>query len=361
MIYLKGEEGEGITVVTRPIKDYARSNPNLYISIVRAVATRTDRVVEFVIKLGRSRSAREHEGRVYDAVSSSHRVVPCVYWGAFARPYALPFLAGAPCLPPDAIRDIERRFDRRHIDDAGLYVVATLFRPQIVSVEQCIRDGTLPPSDYVSDAVRTIRRLFAEKRLVHYDLHHHNQLVDFATGELHLVDLDFATVRGQPESRIFAILPVDLCASIADSLAPAPVAALASPDASRTQSPDRASTRDEVGHFYDITMLFVAHANYVRRTSRDSSRPPPYSPPTPDERRLFRCYQTASAIVAGLEWKPLFEARLGDRFESVKTHTRLLLIASTLVALYARQTDQATVKRRLARALERIGRETTAS
>ena len=343
-MYLADDASDGVTIITRPIKDYARSNPALYLSIIRAVAVRTNRTVEFVLKVGKDGVERKHEGQVYGALSDRPRAVPCVYWGCFQRPYALPFIAGTPCLSQTIARDIERHFDDVSVatDDDTLHAVITLFRPTIVSLEQCIQDKTLPPANYVTDAIRVVRRLFKEVGLVHYDLHHHNQLVDFVTGRFYIVDLDFATTNEHTDSRIFSLIPVDLCVTIIRQI----VRATGRP---RT----RAAQRDEVGHFYDLVMLYVAHRNYVRRTQRSTTpAPPPYSPPTPDERRLFRCYQMAQATVRGISlWSDAFRAHLGDRFKSVKSHSRLLLVAMTFVALYTYGIDQPTVRRRLRRVL----------
>ena len=331
---------EPVTVVVRPLKDYARSNPSLFLRIVRAVATETQ--CEFVIKVGRDTPERRHEGLVYDGLGDDERVVPCLYHGPFAPPFRLPFVASGPVLPRDAVRALRAKFAGETGDGLPrLYLVATLFRPSVASVEERIRDGPPPDAGYVTDAVRTVRRLFDEKGLVHFDLHHHNQLIDRAASRLHLLDMDFATIPGLRDSAIFNILPIDMCGRILCRL-------------THTDIPDRDTRRDRVGHAYDIVMLYTAYDNARRRTPAKASAHADnnYCAPSADERKLFRSYQMAEALTREVTWKPYVRERIGSkRLAEVGRHVRLLLTATVLVAIYSCGVPYAAARRRLLRTL----------
>ena len=326
---------EQVTIVARPIKDYARSNPTLFLRIVRAVVT--DVQCEFVIKVGCDTPERRHEGLVYEGLGDDERVVPCLFHGSFEPPFRLLFVAGKPSLPRDVALALRTKF----ADEAGklpkLHLVATLYRPSIASVEERIRDGPPPAAGYITDAVRTVRRLFDEKRLVHFDLHHHNQLIDISSSRLYLLDMDFATIPGLRDSAIFNILPIDIFGKLLHRL-------------THTKIIDQDTQRDRIGHAYDLVMLYTAYDNARRRILRAEHAGNNYCAPSADERKLYRSYQTADALSRKVDWKPYVRKRIGSkRLAEVSKHVRLLLTATVLVAIYTCGVPYTAVRRRLLR------------
>lgn len=308
-------------VLHRPIPEYARQNPETFIRILR-VCVRDAEEEEFVLKVSTPsasvRSVCMREGAVYENLKDEPRVVECVFFGGVKLSPDDALIGfkvrGTPLkVPPRMCVEIRSHFSMLGVDseEPELEAIATVYKKDIVSMEQHIRTGgTFEPS-FTHDAIATIKGLYERHRFVHWDLHHHNQLVNRTDMTMHVVDLDLATTRRtERNAEIRTILPLH---HFMNQL--------------RLLSPSRAFRTHDLGHKYDMVMLYSAHRSVMDLTA--SGRTSKFVPATPSLRRNYRFYEIARDLVSKTNWKRCCYG-IGvsrTKYRSVMKHCKLLLTA----------------------------------
>ena len=355
---------------------YVRSNPAIHVSIL-CVTRRVGGggapvpVQQYVLKVGLPSAMLDREGTVYGALAGEPRIVPCVYSGAFPRPYVLGFLAAervcgraaAAATPPRLSPEDAARMERDVLGTTttttgegppprDFHAVITKYDDQIVSMAQCAQMGPAVPAlgaRCLEDSLNTMRDLYNRKGFVHFDLHNHNQLVDLTTGHLHLIDLDYSVSLEHPTSPIYQILPIAFCTRVLNEL-----------------DPDHGGhTQTDLGHMYDLVLVVTSHEQFQRQRTKkhpparglaaakpeEGTRAPPTRPPTKGRVELARfraCCVTAKRLVESSLWEQSFRRHMGaTKYERLRKHARLLLVAAILASLYVGRVPFETVRQRL--------------
>ena len=159
------------------------------------------------------------------------------------------------------------------------YLVLTRYSDDRVSLfDHVTHRGRPPPtSAFTQDAFDALVGLHRRTGFVHWDFHHHNQLIrtDTVPAAWGIVDLDLATTDAHPRSRVFDLLPVDGFVRAARTWV-------------RGEAAGRL-TATVLGHAYDVVLLFSSH-EYMRGGR-------PFRPVTRDARRVHRLYVLTRTIL----------------------------------------------------------------
>lgn len=229
-----------------------------------------------------------------------------------------------------------------------VYVVLTRYSASRISLYHhvSVKSGTPPTSEFTQGAYDALVDLHRRFGFVHWDFHHHNQIIrlDTAPRSWGVVDLDLSTTRTHPTSRILDLLPVDEFVLAARRWVGRGAA-------------DRFTTT-VLGHAYDVVLLLSSH-DYLRRGAV-------FVPTTPDSRRVYRNYELARTILGTEEGRyGKLVRRLARRHlrrqrvrssrrversvKSMQKHLRLLCRAALLAALHTLNVDYTELEDRFRR------------
>lgn len=329
-----GLPGACLYVCSRKIPALCRHNPLLFLRILTTYGASRE---EFVLKVAPATTQFKREGRVYQALAREPGVVSCVFAGAVRfldgpsggsaldgiRVHGRPVV-----LPRDVVRTMRRHFQATGQLTRRLFAVMTRYDTGVVSIPCHLRKGYPAPTDFTTRAVELVRGLNRRLGFAHWDLHSHNMLVDRASGDPILLDMDLASVAGDV-GPVAQILPV------------APYVGLLREIVGHGDGPESGPrSENDLGHRYDLAMLFTAHRHVFGSVRISRS--------TPAGRRSWEAYarfEAARGLLRKVDWLALGRSLLARtpgmtrpsdaraRSAEIEGHLRLLFVATAMCAL----------------------------
>ena len=201
-----------------------------------------------------------------------------------------------------------------------LHAIVTEYCPRVISAAEAarLRGAEIINSEYTTNLLRLLCRLYRTHGFVHWDLHHHNQLINLTTREPLLLDFDFSTVSGKTDSGVYETLDVDLFVNFLRHIT----------DSLNIKKDTRQLSRNCIGHAYDKIMILLSHDAYYRATRCV------YTPINDDEKRILKYYIHARRIMSAVDWEKHVRALLSKPIvANRRAHYRVLFKAVLFVTM----------------------------
>ncbi len=203
-----------------------------------------------------------------------------------------------------------------------LDAVMTLYDPKVVSVAAATREfgDTLITSHFTTNVLRLLAKLHHTVDFVHWDLHHHNQLIDIRTQTPLFLDFDYSTMRYFEKSHIVTSFRLNGFLLLLDKMHRSICGV--------TTTIDDTDIRT-IGYAYDRLMVLISHEPYYRRMGRE------YNPINFPEKNLQIYYKNACRIVDRIGWRVHIVETVGLKGidGQLQHHFKILFMSILVIAM----------------------------
>lgn len=303
----------------KPIPVHMRSRPDCSVQYLTFDGS------TYVIKLSRCHLRGKN---IYTSLRHSNVTVECVYGGPClvdqnGRVTGLDIRGkSVPVATVCGIRLYDKFSDMNcKAKCISLNAVITTYNPKVVSVAEAARryGDEIVNSEFTSDVLRLLARMHNTYEFVHWDLHHHNQLIDLRDHTPRFLDFDYATMRYYEKSPILRSFCVEGFLSLLDSIH----------RGIGGESVPLDTDSRTLGYAYDRIMVLVSHHAFYRRSGRV------YLPTNYPEQSIQKHHNMARTLVNKIGWRAHIVDTVGMTALDgpLKGHFKILFIAVLVIVM----------------------------